>query len=113
MKKIKIKKVSEHDIQNAVIDFLKWRKDIYWFRNNSFSGQIKRPNGSTGYVKNDKKGSPDIICGYKGQWIGLEIKTDIGRQSPEQKKAEKEIEFARCQYFIIREDLSVLDIIFS
>lgn len=106
MKKPKIK-ISEHDIQKLIIEYLKYRKDIYFIRNNAFQGFIKRPNGTSGYIKNDKKGSPDIIILYKGRWIGAEIKALHGHQLPDQKQAEADIRRCGGEYYIIRslEDL--------
>lgn len=75
---------------------------IYYFRNNSFSGKIKRYDGSQGFIKNNKKGTPDIIICYKGHFIGIELKTMTGRQSPDQKLAEQDIISAGGKYFIIK-----------
>lgn len=96
----------EHKLQKAIIDYLKDKealdKDIYYLRNNVFSGRIQRPNGTTGYIKNDKKGTPDIVLCHKGSWIGLEIKSEKGKQNIYQTQAEKAIRSAGGQYFVIR-----------
>ncbi len=101
MKKYKIPKTSEHDAQKAIIEYLKYDRDVYWMRNNSFAGKIMRPDGSTGWVNNAKKGAPDIVLCKNGLWIGLEIKCRGGRQSPDQKQAEADIRKAGGQYYII------------
>ena len=96
----------EHKLQKAIIDFLKDKealdKDIYYIRNNSFAGKIQRPNGTSGYIKNDKKGTPDIVLCHKGCWIGVEIKAEKGKQNKHQIQAEQAIRSAGGQYFVIR-----------
>lgn len=104
-------KLSEKQIQNQIIEYLQYRKDIYFIRNNSIAGKIIRPNGSQGWIKNNKKGSPDIIICFKGKWIGCEIKCEKGKQSPEQKQAELEIKRAGGRYFLIRSLDDILKII--
>ena len=93
----------------------------YFFRNNSFSGRIMRYDGSQGFIKNNKRGTPDVVaCFYTeeqqdnadqfmgdfftsfGLFVGFELKTKTGRQSPEQKLAQKAIEDAGGKYYIIR-----------
>lgn len=92
----------------------------YFFRNNSFSGRIQRYDGSQGFIKNNKKGTPDVVACFPndywigdfgedinahvpwGQFVGFELKIPSGRQSPEQKKAQEAIEKAGGKYFIIR-----------
>ena len=49
-----------------------------------------------------KPGDPDIVVCYKGRYIGLEAKTDTGRQSPIQKVREDEIRDAGGVYAIVR-----------
>ena len=95
-------KIKERDIQRQILEYLKYRKDIYFIRNNTGSFKIIRTNGSQGYCQNAQKGSPDIILCYKGIFIGLEIKTKIGKQSEYQKQAELDIKKCGGKYFIIR-----------
>jgi len=116
MKKIKPAKIkiSEHQIQRCVLDRLAYTNNVYYVRNNSVAGKFVRADGSCGWVNNAKKGSPDIVLCKNGLWIGLEIKTLIGKQSPEQEQAEKDIRDAGGLYFIVRsvEDLEqILDCI--
>jgi Holliday junction resolvase len=98
--------MQEHDLQKQIIDYLKDReckcKDIYFMRNNSFSGQIIRADGSKGWIKNNKPGAPDIILCHGGKFIGIEVKSNKGRQSLDQKQAEKQIRYAGGEYFIVR-----------
>lgn len=94
--------ILEKDIQHAIIERLAWSKNVYFLRSNSISGQIIRPDGSRGWIKNAKRGSPDIILCKSGLWIGLEVKTKEGRQSPEQKQAEEEIRNCGGLYFVVR-----------
>lgn len=103
--------MKESDIQRIIVDYLNYRKDIYFVRNNTLSGRIIRKNGSTGWVRNSKPGAPDIIVCYKGRWIGLEIKNERGRQSPEQKQAEQDIVWAGGEYWVVRSLEEVMSIL--
>ena len=71
---------------------------LYWFR--SASGAVQTASGR--FFKSGKPGVPDISVIFNGQFIGLEIKTATGRQSPAQKKAQAEIESSGGKYYIIR-----------
>jgi hypothetical protein len=93
---------SEHQLQKAVLERLAWTRGVYYLRNNSISGKFIRADGSSGWVNNAKKGSPDIILCKNGLWIGLELKVPKGKQSPDQKQAEKDIRLAGGHYFIVR-----------
>lgn len=70
----------------------------YVVRHNSVAGKLERG----GYIKQAKKGVPDFIVCIKGLWVGLEVKTEVGRQSPEQKVAQKLIELTGGRYYIVR-----------
>lgn len=47
-------------------------------------------------------GFPDMQLIIEGKFVGIEFKTDIGRQSPVQKDCQKYIENAKGLYYIIR-----------
>ncbi len=80
----------------------------YSFRSNSFTGKIQRYNGSQGFVRNGKPGMPDVVACFQrlqnfgGLFVGFELKTEKGRQSPEQKHAQSAIEAAGGRYYVIR-----------
>ena len=92
-----------------MLQILENQNQLYFVRANVFLGTIKRPNGSDGFLRQNKKGCPDILICVNGKFIGLEIKTKIGKQSDLQKAAQIKIEKAGGKYFIIR---SVRDLIF-
>ena len=95
-------KITEKQVQSAVITYLKYRPDVYFIRNNSIAGKIIRPNGTIGWVNNAKIGAPDIVLVKDGKFIGLELKSSNGRQSKEQKQAEKDIKHCGGIYKIVR-----------
>ena len=97
---------SENQIQKAIIDYLQIYENLgqlVFIRNNSFAGQIMRHDNSVGYVKNSKKGSPDILIFInKGQVIHLEVKTKKGSLSEDQIKWKKNVEKLGHKFFIAR-----------
>ena len=75
----------ENLIQNAIMDYLSIRNVFHW-RNNTTP--IYDPTRHCFRKMNSKKGVPDIICIIKGRFVGIEVKTDKGKQNPDQKKFE-------------------------
>lgn len=96
---------AESPIQSYVLqrlELLERTGRCYFFRNNSFTGRIMRYNGSQGYIKNSKRGMPDVIACLGGKFIGIECKAKGSYQSPEQKIAQQHIELVSGEYWLIR-----------
>jgi len=97
---------AENQVQSYIIqrlELLERCRKVYWFRSNSFSGRLTRWNGSQGYINNSKRGLPDIIAVFSdGIFTGIEVKTVTGRQSPEQKRAQENIENLGGRYWLVR-----------
>ena len=91
-------KISESQIQKAVIAFLSYRKDLYFFR--AGSGTLQTERGS--FFRTGKPGCPDIVICFEGRFIGFEIKTQTGKQTLPQKETEKLINVLGGKYFVIR-----------
>ena len=58
-----------------------------------------------------KPGDPDLIACIKGNFVGIEVKTAGGRQSPIQKKRQEEIENSNGRYVIVRTMKEVEDLV--
>lgn len=106
-------KITEAQVKKSITDYLSLQEKMgrcYYIRNNSVCGKILRPNGSIGWVKNDKTGSPDIIMLTTEGFVGIECKSSVGRQSPEQKEAQIQIESLNGRYILARgiEDIAFL-----
>ena len=99
--------MKENEIQKAILEYLNYIGKIYFFR--AGSGAIRTENGN--YFKSGKVGCPDIVVCYKGKFIGLEVKTEKGKQSDYQKVAEQEIKRAGGKYFMVRSINDVMKII--
>ena len=95
----------EGTIQLAVMKYLKSEGVFSWRNNNQ--GSYDRKRGI--YVSNPyiMRGVPDIIAVIPaenniGQFVGFEVKTPKGRQSPDQKLYEKRLTKHGGRYFIVR-----------
>ncbi len=102
--------MNEIAIQKSILNYLTLfsrKHNLYFFR--AGSGAIKTAQGR--YFKSGKPGCPDIVCCYKGQFIGLEVKTDKGRQSQSQKEAEFEIGASGGRYYVVRSVADVAEIL--
>ena len=127
-------KLSEKDIQAAIVHYLGTRKDIVFWRQNTGSmiphvmrilagilakfrvsrkeiilASVKRAAGH--YKCTSISGISDIIVIQNGLFIGLEVKTEKGKQRDEQKKFEKDVLKAGGQYHLVRSLNDVIKII--
>lgn len=96
---------TESGIQQAILAYLAYEENkgrVWAIRNNTFSGHIQRANGSRGYVKNSKEGSPDVLLCAAGRFVGVEIKTEKGKQNPAQKACQQAVEKAGGTYLLVR-----------
>lgn len=92
-------KRTEAMIQRACMDWLATQDDVYFFRANS--GAFRTAQGR--YVKTGRPGCPDIVaCWRGGQFWGIEVKAEKGRQTQAQKKAQADIEAAGGRYVVVR-----------
>lgn len=121
------KPLTEKQIQNLIMNYLRTVKDIYFWRQNSGSFTQKAKTALSNIVKNlpippnikvrilgefyrrvgkydcaSEPGLPDIIVIYKGYFVGLEVKTKTGRQRQTQLRAENNIKRAGGFYFVVR-----------
>lgn len=106
--KIKDSKIQlkESQIQKQVINYLSLLENtgrLFFFRAGSGFIKISNTKGKDRFFKTGKAGCPDIVCCYKGYFLGLEIKTQKGKQSNHQKNVQKRIEQNGGKYFIVRD----------
>jgi hypothetical protein len=93
---------SEAQIQKAILDYLEYRRDVYFFRAGSGVVQIKGSKGQRDrFFKSGKPGVPDIIVCQGGKFIGLEVKKEGGKQSKIQMEAEQDISKSGGQYHLV------------
>ena len=79
----------EGKIQKEILEYLTLERVFHWRQNNLpvFDPRINGYRSHTGM-----KGVPDIICVIKGQFVGIEVKTPKGKQSPDQVFFQKRLE---------------------
>jgi hypothetical protein len=78
--------MSEHDIQNSIIDWLQI-KGAYVLRVNSGATKVEGNNGKERYIRMAPAGTPDIIaCWPGGLFLGIEVKAP--GNEPTQKQRE-------------------------
>ena len=96
-------KMSEGDLLRLCADMLN-QLHIPYIRNGNFVGQITRPNGSKGFIRNSSyPGSPDLLIFREGGvTIHCELKSEIGKQSDDQREYQERIERLGHRYVLIR-----------
>lgn len=95
----------ETDIQTAILRYLSYKKDIFFYRCNNIPPVNKFADGRMTFRKmpfGSINGVPDIVVIKDGKYIGLEVKTKKGRQSKYQKEFQEKLEKAGGLYYIVR-----------
>ena len=86
--KLKERRILEAETQRKILDYLQIQEakgNLINWRSNSFAGNITHSNGSKSYVKNNKKGLPDICVVLQGgAYLGIEVKSTKGKMSADQ-----------------------------
>lgn len=98
-------KETETQIQNTICEYLEIRERqrmlLFWRQNTGGIFDVKKQIRRA-LPKHAKRGVPDIIVIKKGQFIGLEVKSATGRQSPDQKLFEIHTTNNGGFYYIVR-----------
>jgi len=101
----------EKDLSKQISDYLTIQENagkLIFFRTNSFCGAITRPDGSKGWVKNNKPGVADYFMLLpNGYYLLVELKSDKGKQSQAQKDFQDKVE-RLCGYYQVVKSLDVL-----
>ncbi len=97
-------KESEGDIQNSICEYLEIRGRCFFRVNNIPAFNRQEGGGFTmrRLPKFTPKGLPDIIVVAGGLFFGLEVKSKVGKQSPDQKKFEEWVKKHGGKYFVVR-----------
>lgn len=105
----------EREIQKTILEeltILEKMGKLTFIRNNSFAGKIIRSytkkSGevvtSQGYIKNNKKGSSDILIFVDGgKTLFIELKNETGQLKPDQKLFKNFIEKLGFSYYVVRD----------
>lgn len=94
-------KEKETDILYAICDYLTMKKHYFW-RNNTIPVFSKKGNGFIRMPKYSRTGLPDIILIRDGFTIGIEVKTQKGRPSPNQIQCAKDWKENGAEYYLVR-----------
>ena len=100
-------KTSEKNIENSILDFLSYQKNIFAFKVNTMGVFDRKINGYRRLSKHVIPGTPDIIACVNVNGLGVfcafEVKSKTGKQSIFQKAFEQNILKRGCGfYFIVR-----------
>lgn len=106
--------MKESQIQSAIIDYLQVLENqgkVFFQRMNTTGLYNPTTKGFMRMPKGVKKGMPDILVIQGGQVIGLEVKTETGRQSKEQRIMERRFKDNGAEYHIVRSADDVIDLL--
>ena len=91
--------MKEHEIMQRILISIGSRPDVRVWRNNT--GSVKTQDGR--FVTFGLNGSADIIGLLRGgRFLAIEVKSEIGRQSEQQKNFQKMIESFGGLYILAR-----------
>ena len=97
--------LSEIEIQGMLIDYLmilENRGTLFFQRTNNNTIFDTKASKFRKVAKGQKKGFPDIMVIKDGRTIGIEVKTEIGRQSDHQKEIEQMFIKNGAEYYVVR-----------
>lgn len=95
----------ESKIQSGIIDYLNiLEKQGRLFFHRSNNNPVYDPVGKKfrSLAKGQKKGFPDIVVLADKRFIGLEVKSEKGYQTKEQKEIEKSFLKQGFEYYVVR-----------
>jgi hypothetical protein len=103
--KLKQRRILEAETQRKILDWLQIQEvkgNLINWRSNSFAGTLTRPDGSKGYVKNNKKGLPDICVVLNGgAYLGIEVKSSTGKMSVDQIAISHQFKRLKANYICV------------
>lgn len=102
----------ETSIQSAICDHLA-RKGRCFFRLNNIPAFNRIAGGGFAMrrlPKHTPKGLPDIIVVAGGLFYALEVKSEVGKQSKEQKEFEALVKKHGGKYFVVRSIDDVIEV---
>ena len=91
--------MGEKDLQKLILDWLT-AKRIFNYRNNS-GAMVSEYKGKKRFMRFGANGSPDIVCVIDGQYVGIEVKGEKGKQSDSQKVFQVLLENAGGKYVLV------------
>jgi hypothetical protein len=100
--------MKESQIQRAIVQYLQLLENqgkLYFIRNNTYAGYLSHSphvSRSWHYTKQGKKGCADLIIFRPQEVIFCEVKSETGRQSPEQKDFAEKITALGYHYVLVR-----------
>lgn len=92
--------MTESQLQDAIRLALGREPDLVLWRNNCGSAVMRNGFRVTFGIGNP--GGADLIGIYRGRFVAIEIKTPIGRQSPEQRAFQSLVERKGGIYVVLR-----------
>ena len=91
---------TETVIQREIMDYLKTEE--IWHKRMATQGNMHTFGGRTFRKANPNKGMADILASFDNKFFWIEVKTPVGRLSPEQIAFRKEVEAEGHFYMIAR-----------
>jgi hypothetical protein len=93
--------MKESELEKICINYVSSYSTIAWWKVKA-GGQKHSFGGKSFFKKSTIPGFPDLLLCIQGKFIGIELKSDIGRQSDVQKICQQRIENSCGLYYIVR-----------
>ncbi len=96
-------RMRESEIQKSILDNLRWRGFLA-FRCQPAPIPVRKGRTIIGFRRADafNVGMPDIVCVIQGKFVGIEVKSKLGRQRTEQLEWQLRIEKAGGIYILAK-----------
>ena len=96
---LKSRPILEKTIKNAILNWLLHQPGVFAFVCPT-TGIYDAKRGF--WRTSSKRGIPDLLCCYKGKFIGIEVKTATGRLRPDQISFREALELAGGVFILAR-----------
>jgi hypothetical protein len=85
----------EQELQRTVVEHLAWRaRPGTWWTHVPMGGWRTRVEAGIFKAMGARRGTPDLLLAYRGRTFALELKSDRGRLTAEQRACHEDLELA-------------------
>ncbi|MFQ5445181.1 MAG: VRR-NUC domain-containing protein [Nitrospinales bacterium] len=93
--------MKESVIQHQILSYL-GHIGVFCYRSNTGGARLPGKGGRPQFVRFGVRGHPDIVAVYDGKYVGIEVKSEKGRQTKYQRWFQEDLEEAGGVYLLAR-----------
>jgi len=103
--------IRESQLEVQVCHYMALKRLMFWKQPQRGYFDVKQGRFRADVNPYVRKGVPDIIWVHEGMFIGLELKSHKGKQSPHQLEFERDLKAAGGRYYVIQSFEQAMEVI--